>query len=77
MTNVLELDERLETALEAYRKDHEDSEPETVLREALEGFLIEHGYLTRKRKVPKSVGSVRSDFPDLPYRDEELLWSER
>jgi hypothetical protein len=74
---MIELDERLETALEAYRKDHEDSQTDTVLREALEEFLIEHGYLTRKRKVPKSVGSVRSDVPDLPYRDEELLWSER
>jgi hypothetical protein len=45
MTIVLELDERLENALEAYRKDHEDSEPETVLREALEILLSERGYL--------------------------------
>jgi hypothetical protein len=45
MTNVLELDERLETALKAYCKDHEDCETEAVLREALETFLSERGYL--------------------------------
>ena len=77
---VLDLDERLENALEAYRKDNPEQdklegELQAAMRETLEAFLSERGYL--KRKVPKSVGSVRSDFPDLPYRDEELLWSER
>ena len=79
---VLELDERLETALEAYRKDNPEQdklegELQAAMRETLEVFLSERGYLTRKRKVPKSVGSGNSGIPDLAQRDEELLWSER
>jgi hypothetical protein len=76
MTNVLELDERLETALEAYRKDHEAS-ANTELREVLEAFLSERGYLERKRRLPRSVGIVKNGIPDLAERTEELLWSER
>jgi hypothetical protein len=74
MTNVLELDERLETALEAYRKDHQDS-ANIELREVLEVFLSERGYLKRKR--PKSMGMGRSGRPDLAEHDEELLWADR
>jgi hypothetical protein len=69
----LMLDDLLAEAFEKYQQENSD---EHALERAIGRVLWTKGFL-EKRPLPRSVGMVHSEFPDLAERDEELLWADR